>query len=163
MRRIYVLIIFAILIFGCTVQKAEIKSAANATKEVLDDTSVQLEEIYENDSVQLENLDQELTSVSYSLIPSVDYFFSPSCFACKNVSAVISLMRNESIGKINWIDHNINTQKGLDEFNQFAIKLNFSNEQRVVPLFVYNNKILKGTWEINETSLRIAIKEVENN
>ncbi|MBI5051523.1 hypothetical protein HZC08_02070 [Candidatus Micrarchaeota archaeon] len=105
----------------------------------------------------------ELEELEGDSLPQVHYFYSPYCFASNEIKNLTNYVKLKSGKRVNWASHDITTQVGLDEFNYYTGLLNFSPEERVVPLFVYGEKKLSSRFEINETSLENAIREMEGN
>ncbi|MBI2079162.1 hypothetical protein HYT84_00225 [Candidatus Micrarchaeota archaeon] len=174
--KIYVILALLIIILGCTSSiKPEEKPSDNLTNstnsasnkaelEKIDfpEESLDYDELVEFlDDSEFLSIDSSLENISTEGLPQVHYFFSPRCFASKEVAPRISQMKNKTQSEVLWVEHNVLTQKGLDDFNYYAKLMNFSTNERVVPLFLYSDKRLKGRREINETSLVNAINIVK--
>ncbi len=157
--------VIIILIFGCTNQQQIDKKLDNLTKpkpqmEAPPSSSrspsgspSSLTDSNKNEADEVINNSQIINQTPNK----VYYFYNPNCFACRDIKPKIDELEAKYNDSILFIRYSIFDSKGLGQYNKFALMYNLSNKSRVVPLIYFNDKILAGKFEIND-SLELFIK-----
>lgn len=87
--------------------------------------------------------------ILHSSLPTIHYYYSPSCPYSIRVSPQIEKLMEKYAGKIQWEKFDVLTQEGYDAFDRMINENGLGNSSRVVPIVVAGNRTFIGIEEIS--------------
>ncbi|MFA6530130.1 MAG: thioredoxin domain-containing protein [Candidatus Micrarchaeia archaeon] len=98
-----------------------------------------------------------------SSFPVVEYYYSSSCSACKEIAPLIAQVQKDFSSNITIIGFDVSTGDGFKQYNKFAAINNIPSNARYIPAIKIGNKILTGTWGINQSGIYEEIYNLLSN
>jgi thiol-disulfide isomerase/thioredoxin len=157
--KIIIFAILAILLLGCTEQKAEAQAPIEKAPEIPQPERVSTANITVTREVtnvltadtkfpEPPKFNFSKTTADGRLIAY--YFFSPHCEASVAIRPEIDRLESK-YPEVDWKEYDITTQNGTMAYVQFAERYNLSAEKRLVPQVLVNGTIITDRFNINES------------
>ncbi|MDO8553460.1 MAG: thioredoxin family protein [Candidatus Micrarchaeota archaeon] len=159
----YIALLCLLLLFGCSQKTQELE--VNTT--MINSTIASSIKINSTDLTEVTNLtyieelndtsidDKKLEDMLLSITDQrteIGFFYSPICFACNAIKPKVEELEKKYNSSIKIIRYNVLDNKDLEKYNEFQIKYNLSQENRVVPIIYWEEIRLIGMVQVN-TSL----------